>query len=235
MSTYKELIYLCLDELKLTSDDSIFTEDHVMFLLDKYRAFILKQRYSDIKKQIPESNYQTICMDLEVVSAIPDNSCGGYYLRSKEAIPTLMKIGNPVVYATDYFQGDISLVSRDRMKYVGHNKFLSNIIYASVGPDNYLYFKSCNPQHRYLEKVRMTGIFESPSKALELQCSTNEDAVCDIKDMEFPLEEALIPPVTELVIKELSLATYRPEDSDNNASDDLSNLTKPTQRSSRTN
>ena len=45
MSTYKELTYMVLDELKLSSDDAQFTEDHVMFLLNKYWAFILKQRY----------------------------------------------------------------------------------------------------------------------------------------------------------------------------------------------
>jgi hypothetical protein len=48
---------MCLDELHLTSDDSLFNEDHILFLINKYRAFLLKQRYSDIKKQIPESNY----------------------------------------------------------------------------------------------------------------------------------------------------------------------------------
>ena len=57
MSTYRQLTYLVLDEIKGFSDDFTYTEDHIIFLLDKYRAFILKQRYSDIKKQIPESNY----------------------------------------------------------------------------------------------------------------------------------------------------------------------------------
>ena len=40
MRTYRQLIYLVLDELKLMSDDSSFTEDHIIFLLSKYRAFI---------------------------------------------------------------------------------------------------------------------------------------------------------------------------------------------------
>ena len=52
------------DELELFSDDATYTEDHIIYLLGKYRAFLLKQRYADIKKQIPESNYQTICLDL---------------------------------------------------------------------------------------------------------------------------------------------------------------------------
>ena len=31
---------MVLDELKLSSDDAQFTEDHVMFLLNKYRTFL---------------------------------------------------------------------------------------------------------------------------------------------------------------------------------------------------
>lgn len=226
MSTYKELTYMVLDELKLYSDDASYTEEHVMFLLDKYRAFLLKQRYSDVKKQIPESNYQTICLDLIEVPAISGEPCeGGSYLRSKKKIPFLMKIGNPKIYPVDYYQGEITYVSRERMRYVGYNKYLRNIIYASIGPDNYLYFKSFNPQYLYLEKARMTGIFEDPQAASELQCpNENDDTVCDVLDREFPIEDALISPMIELVVKELLGAEYRPKDESNDANDALANL-----------
>ena len=226
MSTYKELVYMCLDELKLYSDDALYTEEHIMFLLGKYRTFLIKQRYSDVKKQIPESNYQTICLDLIEVPAISGEPCeGGSYLRSKEKVPFLMKIGNPRVYPIDYYQGEITYVSRDRMRYVGYNKYLQNIIYASLGPDNYLYFKSFNPQFLYLEKVRMTGIFEDTLAASELQCpDENGDIVCDILDREFPIENALIPPLIQLVVEELTKAEYKPEDKENNSDDDLSEV-----------
>lgn len=224
--TYKETIYLVLDEIKASSDDAFFTEEHVLFLLGKYRTFLLKQRYSDIKKQIPESNYQTICLDLIEVPAISGEPCeGGYYLRSKEKIPFLMKIGNPKIYPIDYYQGEITYISRERMRYVGYNKYLKNIIYASIGPDNYLYFKSFNPQYLYLEKVRMTGIFEDTQAASELQCPDgNGDIVCDVLDREFPIESALVPPMIELVVKELLGAEYRPKDEDNDANDALASL-----------
>ena len=226
MSTYKELTYMVLDELKLYSDDALYTEEHIMFLLGKYRTFLIKQRYSDVKKQIPESNYQTICLDLIEVPAISGEPCeGGSYLRSKEKIPFLMKIGNPRVYPIDYYQGEITYVSRDRMRYVGYNKYLQNIIYASLGPDNYLYFKSFNPQYLYLEKVRMTGIFEDSKAASELQCPDESgDTVCDILDREFPIENALIPPLIQLVVEELTKAEYKPEDKENNSDDDLSEV-----------
>ena len=226
MSTYKELVYMCLDELKLYSDDALYTEEHIMFLLGKYRTFLIKQRYSDVKKQIPESNYQTICLDLIEVPAISGEPCeGGFYLRSKEKIPFLMKIGNPRVYPIDYYQGEITYVSRDRMRYVGYNKYLQNIIYTSLGPDNYLYFKSFNPQFLYLEKVRMTGIFEDTLAASELQCPDESgNTVCDVLDREFPIEAALVPPMIELVVKELLGAEYKPDDKTNDAKDELSEV-----------
>jgi hypothetical protein len=228
MSTYKELTYMVLDELKLYSDDALYTEEHVMFLLGKYRTFLLKQRYSDVKKQIPESNYQTICLDLIEVPAISGEPCeGGSYLRSKEKIPFLMKIGNPMVYPVDYYQGEITYVSRERMRYVGYNKYLKNIIYASIGPDNYLYFKSFNPQYLYLEKARMTGIFEDPQAASELQCpDENGDTVCDVLDKTFPIEDSLIPQLVQLVVQELYNPSRSDEDDENNAKDDLSNEKK---------
>lgn len=225
MSTFRELVYLVLDELKGMSDDFSFTEDHVMFLLSKYRAFLLKQRYFDVKKQIPESNYQTMCLDLIEVPAIAGQPCdGGSYLRSKQKIPFLMQIGTPRVYPVDYYQGEITYVSRDRMRYVGYNKFLQNIIYCSIGPDNYLYFKSSNPQFLYLEKVRFTGIFQDALKASELQCpNSDEETVCDPMDRVFPIEDSLVPPLVELIIKELAGPVYSPDDENNNAKDDLSN------------
>ena len=224
--TYREIIYMCLDELKLHSDDASYTEEHIMFLLGKYRAFLLKQRYSDVKKQIPESNYQTVCLDLIEVPAILGEPCeGGSYLRSKDKVPFLMKIGTPRVYPIDYYQGEITYVSRERMRYVGYNKYLENIIYTSIGPDNYLYFKSFNPQYLYLEKVRMTGIFEDPQIASKLQCpNEDDDIICDILDKIFPIEEALVSPLIELVVKELLGAEYRPKDDSNDANDALADL-----------
>lgn len=224
MSTYKELVYLVSDELKTTSDDSHFTSDHILFLLSKYRSFVLKQRYSDIKKQIPESNYQTLCLDLIEVPAISGEPCeGGSYLKSSIKLPYTMKIGNSRVYPMDYYQGEISYVSRDRMRYIGYNKYMQNIIYCSIAPDGYLYFKSWNPQFLYLEKVKFTAVFEDVIEASNNECSSGDNP-CDIMDKTFPIEDALIPVVIELVVKELRSAEYLPEDKVNNADDQLSEV-----------
>lgn len=231
MNTYKELVYMCLDELKGSSDDFTYTEDHIVFLLTKYRVFLLKQRYSDIKKPIPESNYQTICLDLIEVPAISGEPCeGGSYLRSNSKLPITMKIGNPKVYPIDYYQGEITYISRDRMRYVGFNKYLQNIIYCSIAPDSYLYFKSNNPQFLYLEKVKFSAVFEDADKASDLQCQEDESSTCGLLDREFPIEDALVPPLIELVVKELRQSIYAPADEQNDAQDNLDEVTNTRRR-----
>lgn len=220
---YKEIVYMALDELKLFSDDADFTEEHIIFLANKYRALLLKQRYADIKKEIPQSNYQTICLDLEKTEAVDGLPCeGGYYLRTTKEVPTPMTIGTTRLFAqSDYYKGEITYITKDRMRYVGYNHWMNNIIYASQNPNGHIYFNSNNPQFLYLQNARMTAVFEDIEKASELECDTSE---CDIMDKDFPLEGALVPLVIQMIVKELTGAEYKPDDSNNNSSDDLSNL-----------
>lgn len=220
---------MVLDELKITSDDSIFTEGHIIFLAGRYRSFLLKQRYyTDLKKQIPESNYQTLCLELEEVEAIDGLPCeGGYYLRTTEPVPDLLPFGITRLYtAGSYYKGNIEFVSKDRFKFVGNNKWMQNIIYATLDPDGRIYFNSSNPQFLYLQEARLTGIFEDAEKASELECDNNGAETCDILDRDFPMEDALLAPLLELVTKELSPSISAPEDKENNADDGLSRVSQ---------
>ena len=226
MAKYREIVSMVLDMLKVTSDDSIFTEEHIIFLAGRYRSFLLKQRYSsDLKKQVSESNYQTLCLDLEQTEAIEGLPCeGGYYLRTTKPIPSLLPFGVTRLYTSgSYYKGEITFVTKDRMKYVGHNKWLQNIIYASLDPSGRIYIGSSNPQFIYLESAKLTGIFENAEEASELECNKEgEPITCDILDKEFPLEDGLIAPLIELVSKALSPSIAAPEDKENNADDELS-------------
>lgn len=226
MATWKEMIYMAMDELKLTSSDDLYiTEEHVKFLLSKYRGMLLQQQYKDIKKEVPESNFQTLCLDLEKTNAIDGVPCeGGTYLKTKEKIPTTLPVATAKVYLSDYYGGDITFISKERMRYVGYNKWLQNITYASLGPDNYLYLKSSNPQFLYLENLKLTGIFENPEDAAKYECERQDEDKCDPLDLKYPLEEALIPQVIQLVVKELTGVVYKPADSANDASDAMSSL-----------
>lgn len=221
---------MVLDMLKVTADDSIYTEEHIIFLAGRYRSFLLKQKYGqDLKKQIPESNYQTLCLNLEKTAAIDGLPCvGGYYLRTTDEVPATLPCGSVRLYASgSYYKGDITFVTKDRMKYTGCNKWLQNIIYACLDPSGRIYLNSSNPQFLYLKNVSMSGIFENVEEASELECKTQEDSsLCDILDRDFPLEDALIAPLIELISKELAPSIAAPEDTTNNAKDGLSQPTR---------
>ena len=228
----KELVYSILDLLKVSSDDSFWTEGHIIFLCKKYRSFLIKKEQDKEKGSqdiASEFEYQQICLDLEKVPAIDGEPCtGGYYLRTTQKIPKILEGTQPRIYPIDYYQGiNISYISRDRMRYIGTNPYLQNIIYTSVGPDLHLYLNSNNPQFLYLKKLRMSAIFEDIDEAAGLLCdSDGESQSCDVLDMEFPIRDYLVPPLIELVVKELSGSFLRKPDEVNNAKDDTPDLNR---------
>ena len=227
----KDLVYAILDLAKAsTSDDSFYTEGHVLFLAKKYRSYLIKKEQDREKTTgdtASEFEYQQICLDLEKVPAIDGDPCtGGYYLRTTQKIPKILEGVKPRVYPIDYFQGThISYISRDRMRFVGSNPHLSNITYVALGPDLHLYLNSSNSQFLYLKKLRLSAIFEDFDEAADYLCdSEGNDASCDVLDMEFPIREYLVPQLIDYVVRELTNSVYKPEDKKNNADDDLSNV-----------
>ena len=227
MVTFGDIVYYCLDAIKSSNGDSDVTEEHVIFLANQYRLFLIEQKK---KKEgvasLSSSNEQTICIDLEKVDAIPGlEYCNDTYLRSVQEIPDMVDKDSVKVNLTDYFNIMTAFVSKDRFKYVGHNKYLKNIIYTTLGPDNHIYLNGSNPQFLYLKKAKVTGIFEDAQKAGELACDNNGDNTnCDILDQDFPLEADLLPQMVELIVRELLGVNYRPKDTVNNAFDDLADL-----------
>lgn len=215
--TYRELIYACLDLCKIFSDDSTINEEHIIFLANKYRLFLLEQKYKSGKLAIPSSNLQTICLNMEQYSL---GTCEDMTLRSKEVIPAISNLTTPDVLLST-FTG-ITFIPFERFQYVNYNRFLRSIIYAAIGRDNHIYFKSNNTQFLYIEEAKLTGIFENAEEASNMSC--DNDTNCDIYDKEYPLETALLPQLIQSVLKDILGANYRPSDEYNNARDDLANL-----------
>ena len=227
MATYRQIVYLVLDEIKSLNGDSTITGEHVLFLANHYRLFLLQQKKlrEQFASKFSQSNQQVVCLDLEQTDAIPGmDFCNDTYLRSIQEIPTLFDTESAKVFPFDYFYAkNIAVVSKDRFKFVGHNKYMQSIIYCTLGQDNHLYLKGANPQFLYMEKVRMAGIFEDAEKAAELTCDDSGNN-CDILDQEFPLQGDLVQSMIELIVKELYGAEWRQGDEGNNSKDDLADL-----------
>lgn len=220
-----EVVYYCLDAIKAFSDDSYVNEEHILFLLGKYRGALLQQ-YHNIKKMIPESNYQIISLNLKEANMLPCTP--GPRLMSVEKLPTLMTIGKPSILLVNGLESEIiEFVPFSRLKAVGWNKWKKNFIYAAIGTDGHLYMVFTNPQAQYLSMVRLKGIFEDFEKALDLgyvDSENNDGNDCDLMEREFPLEVSLIPDLIARVVKDALGVLYRPSDPSNNAADDLADI-----------
>lgn len=244
MITYGQMIYYCLDAIKAFSDDSTVTEEHIMFMLDRYRASLLRKNYANGKAAnglaVGDGNYQTIPIEKLVLYRPEDLEANIYsddgldyiidgsrthfksnYKYSRDVrIPNIIPGFTPKVFITDPFKSVATYVDNERFEYTGWNKYLGNFIYATIGSDRRLYLKSGNIERLSLVNgVNLYALFESPS---EVDSLVNPDG--DPYDNRFPLEEALVPDVIALVVRDALGSLYRPYDKYNNADDDLSNI-----------
>ena len=241
MATFGEIVYMVLDLLKERSDDAYYTEEHILFLASKIRALLLERKYHFTRnstfKPVSEENRQQICFDVEPTDSVM-SGCSGGWLKTTQALPQLLGENSLNVYPVAHLVSSVvTFIPFERMPYVGHNKWLKDIIYCARGADGFLYLHSVNPNFLYLEKIKADGIFTDPEKAASISCDTG-DGSCDIMSKDFPLETALVPQCIELVLQELTGSRYAPEDKQNNAKDDLSDIgiaprrnTKPVENS----
>lgn len=237
MATFGEITYLVLDLMKEHTDDSYYTEEHIIFLASKMRALLLERKYKNSRNQtfspMSSENIQEICIDLEPADMLPDG-CSGDWLWSKQEIPDTMNVMEPKISTvSDMLHSMVTFIAPERMPYVGYNKWLKNILYASESQNKHLYIKGTGPQSMYLKQVKMSAVFSDPQKAAEMSCDPDANGKCNILEMEFPLEQALIPSCIELVAQELMGSRYAPEDKTNNAKDDFSEAKVTSPRHSR--
>lgn len=225
MSTYREIIYLVLDEMKIQSVDSYFGEEHMMYLINLYRPVILKQRYTDVRKDIPEANFQSIILELQDSPEIDGELDGAnYYKRTKLKLPNIVNLDGKerminISSPRDYWKGEISFVNKDRFKYVGYNKWLKNAVYASLNPDQYIYLKAPNTIINTLASIRVSSVFENPVEVNMLNVDIH-GKIQDPMDIECPIELNLIPVIAQFILKDIEPAMDRNIDDENNARDD---------------
>lgn len=224
MTTFGQIIYMCLDLLKERVDDAYYTEDHIIFLAGKMRALLLERKYRNTRNstfvEMSDQNRQKICVGLEGADILPAG-CEGGWLKSTEKIPDTLTGTTPRVFApSDMLNPIITYIPAERMPYVGHNKWLRNIIYVAKSADGYIYVHSANSRFMFLDNLKMDAVFADPEEAAKLVCDPEGNA-CDILTQEFPLEDALVASCVEMVVQEIVGSRYAPEDKDNDAKDGL--------------
>ncbi len=217
---------MVLDFLKERSDDAYYTEEHIIFLASKIRSMLIERKYKASRNTpfstMSDENKQRICLNLVPAIELYD-SCTGDWLKTAQKVPDLMPGTDADAYAiSDMIHSHITFIPKERMPFVGYNKWLHNVIYCSRSDDGYIYARSNNSQFMYIEKIVLNGVFSSPDKAAKLECNQDGETMqCDILDHRFPLEDSLIPQCIEMIVNTLTNSKYAPEDKVNNAKDDF--------------
>lgn len=224
MNTYRECVYIIFDELKLDSDDSRIEVEHIIFLLNKYRAILTKQRYGGTKRDVPLEYYQI--WELGQLELPTNNTDVRRTFSFEKPVPPILNLHGVLLetsisyytsdtQSTDYVEDniDVNFINPDRFKYLGYNKWLSSQPYATIGYDHKLYISS-TADFLNGKSFRIQGVFENPT---DFQDTTDGKL-----DMYFPVEQALVQPIIDLIVKELGNVLYLPKDGENNSSDDLS-------------
>lgn len=220
MTTYRELVYMVLDELKAKSDDFYYTEDHIIFLLEKYRAFLLKQKYRTPKSVVLNSNYSYIEIPPHVTLSFPIQETNFQCEILPITPPRLTVIPNN----GDSKEHIFNYCTEDRRLFLRQSQYLKNANYFYL-LNNKLTLDSGSKfymDNNFLNlKVSLKAVLESPSKVYQ-----NVYTDKDVLDMTFPLEESLVSPLLEMVVKDLTSAMLKPEDNNNDGKDDLGSLNK---------
>ena len=217
--TYRQIVFMILDLLRQTSKDSNFEIDHIIKEVNDVRNLLLKQRYSDIRKEISDVNFQEITIYLTDVSSLNKKYI---MLKSSKVVPDILNIASTPTKSLDSI--NFSFISNYRFVYTGYNEWLSSIIYGTVLSDKYFYIKSMNPQVKHMTSIRIMSIFENP---IDVYYYNDPNLIAngmDVLDMIFPLEGAYIPELQDIVLKRLAPSLGFPKDTINNNNEDNSNI-----------
>lgn len=236
------------DLLKLFSDDSTYTEDHIIYLLESTRAYLLEQKYgNDSRKSVSYDDMQTIDVTVkEVTNQYGIDTCysNGYQYKSACMIPSLMRRNLVTVkMKDDMFSRILQYVTPERFEYVGFNRFTNkNMAYCTIGNDGYLYIKTYSKiktdsteeeptEEKPMEingTISITSLFGSPKDAALFSCNGTtckiDKADCNILNKVFPIEAELIYQLVEIVTTKLAQAIYKPADPQNNSTDDMASI-----------
>lgn len=221
--TYNEVIYSIREGVRQYSDDSSLSNRLILFLVNLERASYLKF-YSD-KGRLPETNKQTICLQFEEVinseCGCENESCT--ILKSTKKVPKLVNDAKFTIGAKDAIASNF--VSWNRFTHSGFNKYNTNLVFASVNADQFLYIKSPNELHKFITCGYLTGIFESPDDASEFT-DLNGSSCYNAETDEYPLDMDGFNKIRQVVISKLAQSLGIPEDTINNAADDIQGKTK---------
>lgn len=226
--TVYEIIYAIREKLSDYTDDTRYSDDYLLFLVNLKRSFFLRREYNQIRRSIDDDLLFDICLELEHVDAsicpecVPSEDCD--VVRSILPLPKLLELNNRSaiikVGSIEMFNKPFSLISKERVPYVGTSQFEKNIIYAFPNTDNKIYLKSNNQFYNTLEYINVTILPENPLDLVKYKCDPSNQ--CYNPEVEiYPVKTWMADIIINTIVEELARLKAIPEDRINNAKQDV--------------
>lgn len=95
---------------KQFSDDTDITNNHIAFLLNKYRTYLLKQKYNNKAQEVPISNYQTVCAKMAYTEPSSLGNCCGNSCYGPSKDFQILRSENTVTYPLSFSDTKASLI-----------------------------------------------------------------------------------------------------------------------------
>lgn len=221
--TRLEIVYNIKELLKEHTDDSLVSNDHILFLFGTYRAKYLRQLYSDRAKAIDNSALQTLCLS---TSPVDRGTCGVTVdceiVRTKNQIPDLLSIkgrpaltfvGPPIIGASGFDR-----ISNGQVNSCMTDSYSTTSFFIDNG---YIYIVGTEPAVKQIKCIRVKGIFENPTD-LEGFSSSTCDSIsidpCVSDETDYPIPAHMVADINVAVLKNF-IVTEKLEqtrDKDNN-------------------
>lgn len=211
-----KIIYDIREKLKLNSDDIDITNDYISYLIDVKRALLIKQRFINLSKNMPESLIQKLCLKTQPISI--EGNCFSNILESNVEIPNFVEAHNKDAILSinlyDFKAVPINIIPYERIPYIGYNKWIKNQVYASLH-NKKIYLFSNIAEFKLLKYFTITGVFLEPEEADKFNCESTTN--CEYIDKEYHINGSIVSDLINMVIKELSPSLAIQEDKLNNA------------------
>lgn len=222
-----QIIYDVKELLNQYSDDSDYSDKHILYLYNLKRSKYLRQLLDDKSRTFDKIMIQSLCLEFEEVDkSICELTVGCTVLRSKKPLPTLLPVRNRDTLLS--IQPSIALSKPFKVIDINQANYIldrpySNAIYATVNNEGYIYIFSNTPEHKLISCLYINGIFNDPSDLENYSnCCECEDKIesCFTEESDYPAPAFIIDAARDDIIKLFLGSKEQVKEDKNNNSDD---------------
>jgi hypothetical protein len=205
------------------SDDTQLSDRQLMFIINYYRAKLMRQEYGNYRSVAIEEIQDLGRVDL--INVDP-HECGcnegECILRTKLQIPKTMRFPGErhgLTFVGQYAGMSYQEETWQSAPWTTFSKY--------TGKDTKWFFKGryiyiLNPKNARLNHINLQGIFDDPREANEFKtCECDNGEECNAGfNYEYPIAAHHVEPLTKMVMQsEMQWSTILPEDTTNNSLD----------------